>query len=630
METEILERIENSRSLRELQEAAVLPDPFDDTGFYYIYYAKEDYKTALCDIVRFAGNGLRVYYNRYLDTGKSFTSDYLAKAKSVHCRCAVIYLSENALRDPVFFRLLRTISAGHIAYLSINLPAGGTILSGEQMAARVPLSEENAAAVRTLFGNEITYLPYNMPFLQKKRELERVRRISDMHYSLHKDFAVADYVNDTGEETVDVLPAVLIGGKEYPVKAVRRGAFAHCEQLKKITLPDTLLYIGFTGSEPDALPSSGDRFVAGTFFGCENLEEIVFPPHVRFLYPFEFCGCTGLKRLLLNPDLRLRATDAYAGSGFFLFENPYAETETAEQGEEAEGVCLDEIRLPQSVCFANDEFSARCLVTQNGDRFDYWQTIDVPAKKITGYSAVRTQDCYVVARNAVNGSRCMQPRHLAYEEGWNLSDTIGDDYADCERLLSAELPDGVLHLQDTFRHCGALTTVKLPRSLQTLVGTFEDCSSLETIELPDGLWSVGGSAFARTALTEIRLPETVIKVDDEAFDGCERLRTIVSDSKFNKWLFKKKINMVHRKLMYRSRFVYFLCAFFGSIFGFFRNLHRLPALLSVLKNKLRFFEGIGIETIYLKKGTGKFKIKGFTRVPSDRDGYIRYTAKEPQ
>ena len=641
----IYELIENSHSLDELRENKVLPDPYDDSGFYYVYYAQADYKTVLPEIMGYIDNGLRIYYNRYYDRSKSFTADYLAKVKSVHCRCAVIYLSEEAIKDPVFYQLLNTISETGCNYLSVNLPVNGKILSGEQIAEECVDEPERARLLKELFKNEITYIPSTFSLPQKIEELTRAYRTAPIHYSLCGDFAVADYVYDLQEDNIIIPQSVLLGGKEYIVKAVARGAFANCENLKKIVFPETIEYIGFLGYEFSADNDEGgsvdedDLFEAqsrinqanGTFYRCKSLEEIVYPPKVKRLYKYEFCGCTSLKRIILNKSLKFyRLNDFATNDGFFEFgefffeEDKEYETEFGGEQSDDNQIILESLTVPQSICKTYDDRFKICFSDAN----NLWMEAELPAKEINGYLTVEKREEYFLNPQTMNLPDVRGVIKVEYDNDWKMSDTLEGEYSDCTELTEAILPDFVEGLSDTFSGCSSLEKVKLPKNLKHIFQAFAGCESLSRIDLPEGLETIDSCAFMNTALEEIKLPPKVMMVDKDAFCGCFNLHTIISDSAYNKWLFKRRRNYVDRLISHKHKRWFYIKTFLSYLT--LPILHPIIFISSIIHRKelreqrLRFFEVCVPENIYLKEGTGKFKIKGYKKIKSDKSGYIKY------
>ncbi len=85
----------------------------------------------------------------------------------------------------------------------------------------------------------------------------------------------------------DDLPAVLniseqIDGK--PVTGFAQFAFAQCDKLKEVTLPDSLTSFGMQ-----------------TFWGCKNLEKVTLPSKLKNVYEAAFAQCTSLKSVTI-PD----------------------------------------------------------------------------------------------------------------------------------------------------------------------------------------------------------------------------------------------------------------------------------------------------------------------------------------
>ena len=227
---DLLKEINSSNTLFELQEKGVLPEPYDDGGYYLVYYSEKDYRIALPDIIGYFESGMRIYYDRYQETGSSHINDFISKSLSSHCRLVVFYLSENVFDDPVFKLLCKSVYDNNLPCISINT----SDKSGEQMMENSLFDEELVKYVKKLFPNEITYIPSSLPLNEKKRELSKVYENHTMSFKIHGDFAVAEYVKDLSEIEVIIPRSVEIQGVTYEVKGVSSYAFSGCEQLKRI------------------------------------------------------------------------------------------------------------------------------------------------------------------------------------------------------------------------------------------------------------------------------------------------------------------------------------------------------------------------------------------------------------
>ena len=109
-----IERIAAAERLEELHEEGLLPEPYDDGGFFLIYYARADYKTALSDVVRYIDGGLRVYYDRYLESGDWHERDFISRARSTHCRAVIFYLSEEAMAEHTLHALCEAVDDANV------------------------------------------------------------------------------------------------------------------------------------------------------------------------------------------------------------------------------------------------------------------------------------------------------------------------------------------------------------------------------------------------------------------------------------------------------------------------------------------------------------------------------------
>ncbi len=89
------------------------------------------------------------------------------------------------------------------------------------------------------------------------------------------------------------------------VKSIGEWAFADCDILKSIIIPDSVTNIGdiafanCTSLEHITIPNSVKSIGSLAFNRCENLESVVIPDSVRFIGSFAFGSCTGLKSVVM-------------------------------------------------------------------------------------------------------------------------------------------------------------------------------------------------------------------------------------------------------------------------------------------------------------------------------------------
>jgi hypothetical protein len=106
---------------------------------------------------------------------------------------------------------------------------------------------------------------------------------------------------DTSIEGVVTIPSI---ANDYTVTDVDQVAFALCDKITKVIIPNTVTYIGqgaFNGCKSlkeVVIPHSVDRLPANLFIDCESLESFVLPSSVTYIENGNiFGGCANLVSL---------------------------------------------------------------------------------------------------------------------------------------------------------------------------------------------------------------------------------------------------------------------------------------------------------------------------------------------
>lgn len=93
---------------------------------------------------------------------------------------------------------------------------------------------------------------------------------------------------------------------------IGNGAFSYCLVLKEINIPDSVTYIGLDAFyyccslTEITIPSSITEINYYTFFGCSSLTEVTIPKNVTHIYNVAFTCCDNLKEItILNPDCQI-------------------------------------------------------------------------------------------------------------------------------------------------------------------------------------------------------------------------------------------------------------------------------------------------------------------------------------
>lgn len=118
-----------------------------------------------------------------------------------------------------------------------------------------------------------------------------------------------DYIEDENEcmKTVDIQEGISVLEKQ---------AFEYCYALESVTMPDSLVKIGFGAFDSckalrKVVFSNGLKEIPPACFqSCSGLEEIVMPASLQTISGWAFNAC-GLKKIYLNEGLRIIADHAF-------------------------------------------------------------------------------------------------------------------------------------------------------------------------------------------------------------------------------------------------------------------------------------------------------------------------------
>lgn len=121
----------------------------------------------------------------------------------------------------------------------------------------------------------------------------------------------------------------------------------------------------------------------------------------------------------------------------------------------------------------------------------------------------------------------------------NIVTSIGDSaFNECYNLTSVTIPNSVEEIGDrAFGHCYRLTSVIIP-SRVTSIGkyAFEGCDGLKSITIPNSVTSIGYWAFWHCdMLRSVTIPRSVKKIGKGAFGYCERLESIKYEGTIAEW-----------------------------------------------------------------------------------------------
>lgn len=637
IDEQLLKAIDDSESIEALCFNELMPEPFNDDGFYFVYFSDTDYKIALKDIVELCEHSVRIWYDRRRESGQAWEASMLAKTRSIYCLCVVFYISSSTFSSTFFWQLAEYVAAYNLPYCPIMIADDDDVKDGYSIIKDADnFTERQKQLIKRLFSQDITYVSANTTVEAKQQALSNINVNHALLYDIVGDEAIVIGVKDLSVHRIAVPEQIRIAGKIYPVTGVAYNSFYHCRYLKEVKFPDTVTRIGFDYDEPatkDSLVGQMFNFIVNkmgqednyVFYNCPKLTCIVLPPHVKTVNRL-FSKCKNLGALIIGPEVEELFLDEGFGGDLLGDDLPK----------------LSYLRLPPSVIYVEDS-GKYFRKAKDGS----WYELSIPegVEQVKGYTSYKTPkhlkvECGENYDNLLRFSTALES--VEFDE--KFSNAVGDWFSYCDNLTSVIFSDGIEELGHTFQFCSCITDVKLPKNLKKMDGTFwycdgltqislpenllemnnvfAKCTSLESIDLPQCLRTISGSCFEGCeALTQIRIPSNVCHISEHAFVGCENLKSITIDSTHRElfnwhatWRFE--LDRIRQKkrhfwlpIILRARLLF--CKIFRP------NVYK--------RSFSPFYLFMNAETIFLKK---KMKLKKYKRIKSDRAGYYKYIPRK--
>ncbi len=322
------------------------------------------------------------------------------------------------------------------------------------------------------------------------------------------------------------------------------GAFAGCSNIKKVTLPDSVEFIGMGAfawsgvtevNIPAAVktPENGDEIPAWTFYRCHRLKTVTISGTVDSLGYCAFYDCTALQSFdftkvgtigdfcffhAFDPAANVVAdlsNTKFRNNGFSIGNFAYSGLYGVKFGEGSTS------RIPY-ICFI---YCTNLKTVKSSASFPF----DIETATFEGCSAIT--------------KFTVKPRDIlswAFYGAFSKTGTASVDLSQHNFCGGTELfaESGIYSVKygDTCRYigykqflnCTNLTSVTLTKSQKIImVSAFEGCSSLKQDVLAgSGVTDVYLNAFSGTAIEELTIPETMFVMPGGALNNMPSLKTI--------------------------------------------------------------------------------------------------------
>ncbi len=350
---------------------------------------------------------------------------------------------------------------------------------------------------------------------------------------------------DTNATGTITIPSSYNG---YPVIRILENAFAGCNKITGVTIPNSVISIerqGFFGCsslKKVTLSNKLKEILPGVFYGCSSLESITLPSGIKEIYNEAFFGCSSLKKINLE-----NITDIYpaAFSGTALKQINLESIKIIDMRAFINCKNLvdikfgNKIRAVGSFAFANTAYYNNENNWENGALYlnnillnikpEVTGTFSVKkgTKMIAAYAIYYCEDGdYVYSENNQNITKIILPNTITYINRGAFSG--------CKSLKEINLPSSIKEIDGAaFEECRNLEEIIIPKNVKRIEnGLFYNCVKLKKVVIPEGVEEIGDHAFWDCwGLKSITLPSTLKKIENFAFYYCPYTENIIIPSK---------------------------------------------------------------------------------------------------
>lgn len=320
----------------------------------------------------------------------------------------------------------------------------------------------------------------------------------------------------------DIIIASTVAG--LPVVGIDEQAFADCDEVTSVLLPETIQYIGniafkgCKGLKSINFPSSLKTICTDAFKECSNLTSLEFPCTLSNIESSAFWDCKSLRKISFYTDLlmaentffgcdNLDSVTVYLGNKTTIDQSYYG-LRTARHITLPEGLTSISSFVMSNMCF-NSISLPFTLVDLGHGVFNTCENLDsiIIPDNVKTISKYMFGDCKKLVSVTIP----------------DAIDSIGDyAFSRCVALSSIKLPDSLKYIGSyAFQNCKALNELHLPQKISSIEDyAFDGCSSLTSLTIPEGVTTISENAFAlSTGLVSISLPKTLTVLESQAFSN---------------------------------------------------------------------------------------------------------------
>ena len=332
-------------------------------------------------------------------------------------------------------------------------------------------------------------------------------------------------------ETVQVPEKVSDGEFEYTVTKIGNKAFAGCESVKSITLPESVCELGgalfensgvtevvvkgriikaettqpsnqngpFYGSKVKTVTMEQSNIPRCMFSGCTTVETINLPESIKNtddnIGCYAFYNCQSLQAINIPEGITKLGKVGYVEEG-----NVFANCKS-----------LTSIDIPNTVTSIAMYAFAGCEGVKS---ITFPESVCELGGALFENSGVKE----VVIKGRITKVGTTQPSNYNGPFYGSKVKTVTMEQSNIPRCM--------------FSGCTTVETINLPESIKNTddnIGgyAFNDCQDLVSVDIPEGITTIGTSAFSNCQdLTSIVIPSSVNEISEKVFYGCSNLQYI--------------------------------------------------------------------------------------------------------
>ncbi len=308
------------------------------------------------------------------------------------------------------------------------------------------------------------------------------------------------------------------------VKTIGKNAFAYCDNLKELTVPE-----GVT------------RIKRGAFRST-HLKSLSIPQSAKQLDNAAFEHLK-VKEITLPSGIKKIPKGLFRYSDINVVNIPDGVT-TIESNAFFECYYLKKITIPSSVKKIGKDAFYNCRKLEETHISDLaaWCEIDFPSY---GSNPIEYSDAFYLNGQLVTdlvipegvtkiGTFAFYKSKFKSLKLPSTLKTIGDNVFDSSwDIEKVEIPNGVTKIgSNAFCSCDSLKELTIPSTVETIGNhAFEDCAVV-SVKIPNGVKEIGEKAFSFcTNLKSITIPKSVTKIGYGALEGTSSLEKIKVNSK---------------------------------------------------------------------------------------------------